>query len=78
MSGSLANILPEGVEHLNIVLVIGIAILGGTVGAILIQLLRIPRIIGYIAIGIILGPVLKIISPDAIECLNRSTSLRWV
>ncbi len=61
-----------GIEHgnLNTILLIGLAILGGTAGAMLIQLLRIPRIIGYIAIGVILGPMLGIISPAAVEALE--------
>jgi len=53
-----------------LILLIGIAIFAGTVGAKIIQKLRIPQIVGYIAIGVILGPVLKIISPQTIETLE--------
>jgi len=49
-------------EELNIILLIGIAIFGGTVGARFFQRLNIPRIVGYVTIGIILGPLLGIIS----------------
>ncbi|MHC4629006.1 MAG: cation:proton antiporter, partial [Planctomycetota bacterium] len=60
-------------EGINLVLLIGLAILAGTVGAKVIKTLHIPQIIGYIAIGIILGPLLKIIppaSPEGAEVFN--------
>jgi Kef-type K+ transport system membrane component KefB/predicted transcriptional regulator len=57
-------------EELNIILLIGIAIFAGTVGGRIIQRLRIPRIIGYVAIGIILGPLLNIISQKTIRDLE--------
>jgi Kef-type K+ transport system membrane component KefB len=57
-------------EGLNIFLLLGIAIFGGTVGAKIIQRLRIPQIIGYLAIGVILGPVIGIISPETVENLE--------
>ncbi len=65
----LKGILAQG-EPMPLILLIGIAIFAGTVGAKIIQKLRIPQIIGYIAIGVILGPVLKIISPETIETLE--------
>jgi len=55
LRGLLAN-----TEPMPLILLVGIAIFAGTVGAKIIQKLRIPQIIGYIAIGVILGPVLKI------------------
>ncbi|HUU20285.1 MAG TPA: cation:proton antiporter [Sedimentisphaerales bacterium] len=69
MNELLANILAQS-EHFNIILLIGIAIFAGTVGARIIQKLHIPQIIGYMAIGIILGPLLKIISPQTVESLE--------
>lgn len=57
-------------EELNIILLIGIAIFGGTVGARIFQRLTIPRIVGYVAIGIILGPLLNIISQKTIHDLE--------
>ncbi|MHC4842352.1 MAG: cation:proton antiporter domain-containing protein, partial [Planctomycetota bacterium] len=57
-------------EELNIILLIGIAVFLGTVAAKILQKIHIPQIIGYIAIGIILGPLLKIISPATIEALE--------
>ena len=60
-------------EGINLVLLIGLAILAGTVGAKIIKMLHIPQIIGYIAIGVILGPLLKIIpmaGPEGAEVFN--------
>ncbi|MCJ7776699.1 MAG: cation:proton antiporter [Sedimentisphaerales bacterium] len=59
--------LPQG---FNFLLMIGIAIFGGTVGAKMFQKLRIPQVVGYVAIGLVLGPVLRIISPQAVESLE--------
>ncbi len=69
MNELLANTTTQS-EHLNVILLIGIAIFGGTIGGRIIQKLHIPQIIGYIAIGIILGPLLKIISPRTVENLE--------
>jgi len=65
----LKNILAEG-GGLNLILLIGIAIFLGTVGAKIFQKLRIPQIVGYVTIGIILGPVLNIISRETIHTLE--------
>lgn len=65
MTEILKNTLAQS-EGLNIILLIGIAIFGGTIGGRIVQRLHIPRIIGYVSIGIILGPLLKIISPQTI------------
>ncbi len=69
MTEFLTTILAEG-EGLNLILLIGIAIFLGTVGAKMFQKLRIPQIVGYVTIGIILGPVLKIISQETIHTLE--------
>jgi len=69
MVESLKDILAQ-TEGLNLILLIGIAVFAGTVGAKIIQRLHIPQIIGYITIGVILGPLLDIISPDAITHLE--------
>jgi Kef-type K+ transport system membrane component KefB len=42
-------------ENLNIILLIGIAIFGGTIGARIFQKLRIPQVVGYIVIGMLIG-----------------------
>jgi Kef-type K+ transport system membrane component KefB len=65
----LATTPTEG-EELNIILLIGIAIFGGTIGARIFQRLHIPRIVGYVAIGIILGPLFGVISARTIQDLE--------
>ncbi len=42
-------------SHIPVLLLIGAAILAGTVGGRLFQLLRIPQVVGYIIIGVIVG-----------------------
>ncbi len=58
-----------GQENLNTIFLIGIAIFGGTVGARIFQKMRIPQVVGYVVIGIILGPILRIISQQTIRDL---------
>ena len=41
------NNIPVQTEHLNLLLLIGIAIFGGTVGAKIFQKIRIPQVVGY-------------------------------
>jgi len=41
--------------HLNILILLGLALFGGTFGGRLFQKLRIPQVVGYIAVGILLG-----------------------
>jgi len=65
----LATTLAED-EGLNIILLVGIAIFGGTIGARIFQRLNIPRIVGYVAIGIILGPLFGVISARTIQDLE--------
>jgi Kef-type K+ transport system membrane component KefB/predicted transcriptional regulator len=65
MTEILKNTLAQS-DGLNIILLIGIAIFGGTIGGRIVQKLHIPRIIGYVTIGIILGPLLRIISQETI------------
>lgn len=69
MNELLANISARS-EQVNIILLIGIAIFAGMVGARIIQKLHIPQIIGYVTIGVILGPLLKIITPQTVETLE--------
>ena len=42
-------------EHLPILLIVGFALFAGGLGARLFQRLRIPQVVGYIIIGVILG-----------------------
>ncbi|MHC4622827.1 MAG: cation:proton antiporter domain-containing protein [Planctomycetota bacterium] len=57
-------------EGLNIVLLIGLAVFFGTVGARIFQRLHIPQIVGYITVGIVLGPLLNVVSVQAVEALE--------
>jgi Kef-type K+ transport system membrane component KefB/predicted transcriptional regulator len=64
------SILAQG-QDLDLVLLIGLSIFFGTVGAKIFQRLHIPQIIGYIVTGIVLGPgILKLIKPETIEMLE--------
>jgi len=65
----LEPILAQG-RDINLVLLIGLAIFFGTAGAKIFQRLRIPQIVGYIIVGIILGPLLTIISKQTLETLE--------
>lgn len=57
-------------EETSIILLIGIAIFGGTIGARIFQRLSIPRIVGYVVMGLVLGPLLKVISQKTIHDLE--------
>ena len=59
------------VSNLNILFLLGLALFGGTIGGRLFQKLRIPQVVGYIAIGIIIGESgLKVITQDVIKTLQ--------
>jgi Kef-type K+ transport system membrane component KefB len=61
----------EAGHGFNAILILGIAIFGGTVGARIFQRLRIPQVIGYVLIGILLGPmVLKVIKLETVTALE--------
>lgn len=63
----LATISPVDLHHLPIILIMGLAIFLGTIGARLFQKLRIPQVVGYIVIGLIIGePCLKIITSEVV------------
>ena len=56
------------VHHLNTLLLLGVAIFGGTFGGRLFQKIHVPQVVGYIIIGILVGTTgVKIITPDALE-----------
>ncbi len=58
-------------HHLNSLFLLGVALFGGTIGGRLFQKLKIPQVVGYIAIGIILGESgLKIVDHDTIQALR--------
>ncbi len=60
-------------SHLNMVLLFGLVLFGGTFGARVIAKLHIPQVVGCILVGIILGDVLNIITPEMIESLKPFT-----
>ena len=71
MAELLNGILAQGIQHLNVILVVGIAVFGGTIGAHLFQKLRIPQVVGYIIIGLIIGEsFLNLIGRDTVENLH--------
>ncbi len=56
MPESLTHILDKiSFFHLNMLLLLGLALFGGTIGGRLFEKLRIPQVVGYIAIGILIG-----------------------
>ena len=70
MSELLETILAQG-EHLNLILLIGIAIFGGMVGAKIFQKIRIPQVVGYVVIGLIIGESgLNLIGRDTVQTLS--------
>ena len=71
MTELLDNILAQGIEHLNIILLMGLAIFFGTVGAGIFQKFRIPQVVGYVVIGLIIGESgLNLIGRDTVETLS--------
>ncbi len=67
----LDSILPQSIEHMNIILLIGLAIFLGTAGARVFQKFRIPQIVGYVVIGLIIGESgLNLIGRDTVETLS--------
>jgi len=57
--------------HINILLLLGLALFGGIVGGRLFEKLRIPQVVGYIIIGIIIGQSgLKIVDNNVIQTLK--------
>ena len=62
-------------EHLNVLLLLGIVLFGGTAGGKLFQKLRIPQVVGYITIGILIGQSgARIIGGEVIENLSPFSS----
>ncbi|MBN1787287.1 MAG: cation:proton antiporter [Sedimentisphaerales bacterium] len=70
MSSLFENFTGTDIHHLNILLLVGLAIFFATVGARLFQKLHIPKIVGYLVIGIIIGPIAHIITPETVEKLE--------
>ncbi len=69
MLNLLSNVSPSSGQY-DIILLIGLGIFFGTIGARIFRLLHIPQIIGYVTVGILLGPVLKVISVQTVTSLE--------
>ena len=67
------NASAETFGYLNLALLFGLVILGGAFGARLFQKLHIPQVVGCIMVGIILGDVLNVITPERIDKLRPFT-----
>lgn len=62
-------------DHLNVLFVLGLSVFGGTIGGRLFQKMKIPQVVGYIIIGIIIGQSgLKIVSTSAINTFEPFNS----
>ena len=76
MSDPLAQVLPQALHFAHLqgaqfVLLIGLIMFFGAVGGRLFQRLRIPQVVGYIVIGIIIGSSgFQILRLDTIIALN--------
>ncbi|MDD5326826.1 MAG: cation:proton antiporter [Phycisphaerae bacterium] len=57
-------------ENLNILFIIGIAIFAGAVSAKIFHRFRIPQVVGCVVIGLVIGPVLRIIPYEAIQIFD--------
>ena len=57
----------------NLILLMGVAIFFGTAGARIFQRLRIPQVVGCIIVGILLGDILNLITPETIKALTPFT-----
>lgn len=65
------NILAQGIEHLNLILLMGLAIFFGTAGAGIFQKFHIPKVVAYVVIGLIIGESgLNLIGQDTVETLS--------
>jgi len=70
---SLVNASTDAIDHLNLVLLFGLVVLGGTLGERLFQRLHIPQVVGCVVVGILLGDVLDVITPEKLETLRPFT-----
>jgi Kef-type K+ transport system membrane component KefB len=66
----LENILLSNTEQVNVLLLIGLAVFLGTVGGKFFQKLRIPQIVGYVFIGVLIGPVFGAVTTEHVKILE--------
>ena len=61
--------------HLNALLLLGLALFGGTIGGRLFQKIKVPQVVGYIVIGIVIGQTgLHFISVDTLAAFEPFNS----
>jgi len=70
MFDEINTVLASTDTGLHLVLLIGVAIFCGTIGARVFQALKIPQIIGFIVIGVGLGPVLGVVPHETVLALE--------
>ncbi len=59
------------ITHLNMLLLLGLALFGGTIGGRLFQRLKIPQVVGYIVVGMMVGQTgLHMVDADVTETLQ--------
>lgn len=81
MNNPLATVLPgflhfAQIENTKFVLMLGIIIFAGTLGGWLFQKLKIPQVVGYIVIGIILGASgFQILTPRVIAAMDSVSTI---
>ena len=81
MNDPFAQVLPQAMHFAHLtgtqfVLLLGIIMFFGAIGGRLFQKLRIPQVVGYIVIGIIIGASgLQILRPETIIALNPVNSI---
>ncbi len=63
----------EAFGSLNLVLLFGLIVFFGTFGSRLFQKFHIPQVVGCVVVGILLGDVLDVITPEKIEALRPFT-----
>ncbi len=68
-----ASVIASDDTLLNLALLFGLIILGGTFGARLSQKIHIPQVVGAVFVGILLGDVSGLIKPETIEKLEPFT-----
>jgi len=57
--------------HLNILILLGLALFGGIIGGRLFQKIRIPQVVGYIVVGILIGQTgIKIVDEHTIQAFQ--------
>jgi len=71
ISSILLDAGPDPSRHLNVLLLLGVAVFGGIIGARIFRRLRIPQIIGSILIGLLIGQSgLRLVCEEVVQTLE--------